>query len=52
LEDGKYKMRNLLNRLQNVLYISTETLKQFDSDLTTFTNFNTPNELKEAERRK
>ncbi|MFW9768762.1 MAG: molybdenum cofactor guanylyltransferase [Candidatus Thorarchaeota archaeon] len=51
VESGHYKMRNLLERLKNVLYISTETLKQFDSDLSTFTNFNTQKELKDAERK-
>lgn len=51
MEAGLHKMRNLLDRLQSVLYVSTETLKQFDSDLSTFTNFNTPKELKAAERK-
>jgi molybdopterin-guanine dinucleotide biosynthesis protein A len=51
MDEGKHKMRDLLDRLQSVLYISTETLKQFDSDLSTFTNFNTLKELKDAERK-
>jgi len=51
MEEGKFRMRNLLEKLQSVLYISTETLKQFDTDLKTFTNFNTPKELKIAERK-
>jgi molybdopterin-guanine dinucleotide biosynthesis protein A len=51
IEDGRHKMRDLLDRLQSVLYISTETLKQFDSELATFTNFNTPKELEDAERK-
>lgn len=51
IDEGFHKMSDLLDRLQRVLYISTETLKQFDSDLGTFTNFNTPKELKAAERR-
>jgi molybdopterin-guanine dinucleotide biosynthesis protein A len=51
MEEGQHKMRDLLDRLQSVLYISTETLTQFDSDLRTFTNFNTPKELKDAERK-
>ncbi|MHA2026209.1 MAG: molybdenum cofactor guanylyltransferase [Candidatus Thorarchaeota archaeon] len=50
IEEGKHKMRNLLDRLQSVLYVSTETLKQFDSELNTFKNFNTPKELKTAEK--
>lgn len=51
MEEGFHKMRDLLDRLQRVLYVSTETLKQFDPDLSTFTNFNTPKELRAAERR-
>ncbi len=51
IDEGFHKMSDLLDRLQSVLYVSTETLKQFDSDLGTFTNFNTPKELKAAERR-
>jgi len=31
--------------------VSTETLKQFDTDLDTFVNFNTPKDLKSAERK-
>ncbi|MGY5864955.1 MAG: molybdenum cofactor guanylyltransferase [Candidatus Thorarchaeota archaeon] len=50
MEEGQYKMRDLLDRLQSVLYVSTETLKQFDKDLSTFTNFNTPKELQAAEK--
>jgi len=50
MEEGQHKMRDLLDRLRSVLYVSTETLKQFDKDLSTFTNFNTPKELKAAER--
>ena len=51
MEEGLYKMRALLDRLHSVLFVSTETLKQFDSDLSTFTNINTPKELKAAERK-
>lgn len=52
IEQKLFKMRDLLNRLQNVLYVSTETLKQFDQKLETFKNFNTLSELKAAEGRK
>ncbi|MHA2359638.1 MAG: molybdenum cofactor guanylyltransferase [Candidatus Thorarchaeota archaeon] len=51
MEKDLHKMRDLLDRLQSVLYVSTETLKQFDSDLSTFTNINTPKDLKGAERK-
>lgn len=51
MEEGLHKMKDLLDRLQNVLYVSTETLKQFDLELSTFTNVNTPKELKAAEKK-
>ena len=51
MEKGLRKMSDLLDRIQNVLYVSTETLNQFDPELDTFLNFNTPKELKDAERK-
>lgn len=51
MEKGRYKMSDMLEALQNVLFVSTETLKQFDSDLDTFVNFNTLKDLKTAERK-
>jgi molybdopterin-guanine dinucleotide biosynthesis protein A len=51
MEEGLYKLLELLDRLHSVLFVSTETLKQFDSDLNTFTNINTPKELRAAERK-
>jgi molybdopterin-guanine dinucleotide biosynthesis protein A len=50
--DGLYKMSNMLNHLQNVLYVSTEVLKQFDENLDTFKNFNTVSDLKAAETKR
>ncbi len=52
MEKGLLRMRDLLDRLQNVLYVSTETLNQFDPELNTFMNFNTTQELKSAERKR
>lgn len=52
IESGLRKMQDLLDRLQHVLYVSTETLRQFDPELDTFVNFNTLQELKAAERKK
>jgi len=49
VEQNTYKMRDLLDRLHHVLYVSTEALKQFDPDLVTFKNFNTEKELKAFE---
>jgi len=52
MEKGLYKMSDLLDKIQHVLYVSTETLNQFDPELNTFLNFNTPKELKAAERKR
>jgi molybdopterin-guanine dinucleotide biosynthesis protein A len=51
MEKGHHKMSDMLDALQNVLFVSTETLKQFDSDLDTFVNFNTLKDLKNGERK-
>jgi hypothetical protein len=51
MDSGLRKMSDLLDRLQNVLHVSTETLKQFDPDLDTFVNFNTVKDLRIAERK-
>jgi len=49
--EGHNRMSDMLDALNNVLFVSTETLKQFDPDLDTFVNFNTPRDLKNAERK-
>ncbi len=49
VEKKIYKMSELLKRIQHVLYVSTEALKQFDPDLNTFKNFNTLRDLKSFE---
>ena len=51
MEKGHHKMSDMLDVLQNVLFVSTETLKQLDPDLDTFVNFNTPGDLEKAERK-
>jgi len=51
MEKGHHKMSDMLDALQNVLFVSTESLKQFDQDLDTFVNFNTQKDLKNAERK-
>jgi len=51
MEKGLHKMSDLLDRIQHVLHVSTETLNQFDPELNSFMNFNTPQELKDAERK-
>ena len=52
MEKGLHKMSDLLDRIQHVLFVSTETLNQFDPELNSFMNFNTPQELKDAERKR
>ena len=52
MEQGLRKMSDLLDKIQHVLFVSTETLNQFDPELNTFLNFNTPKELKAAERKR
>ena len=50
--EGLRKMSDLIDRIQHVIYVSTETLNQFDPELDTFVNFNTPKELNAAERKR
>ena len=50
--EGLRKMSDLIDRIQHVIYVSTETLIQFDPELDTFINFNTPKELNAAERKR
>ncbi len=52
IESGLRRMQDLLDRLHHILYVSTETLKQFDPDLDTFVNFNTLQDLKNSEHKK
>ncbi len=49
LEDDKLDMRSMIANMQNVRYISTTVLRQFDPKLLTFFNINTLNDLKKAE---
>jgi molybdopterin-guanine dinucleotide biosynthesis protein A len=52
MDQGLYRMSDLLQRLRNVLYVSTETLKQLDPKLETFTNINSLQDLKENQHKK
>jgi len=52
MNKGFCKMSDMLDALQNVLFVSTETLRQFDPNLDTFENFNTLKDLKRAERKR
>ena len=51
MENGSCRMSDLLDRIHHVLFVSTETLTQFDPELNTFLNFNTPSELRNVERK-
>lgn len=49
LKEGRLEVRGLLERLNRVLYVSTEELRILDPELHTFYNINTPEELERAE---
>jgi molybdopterin-guanine dinucleotide biosynthesis protein A len=44
------KVRSIIQKLQNVFYISTEILQSFDPKLLTFFNINTPSDLEVAKK--
>jgi molybdopterin-guanine dinucleotide biosynthesis protein A len=50
LSSGKRSMKDLITRLRT-LYLSTYTIRQLDPELESFTNINTIDELRTAERR-
>ena len=49
LEEGGMTMQSMVNKLRGVRYVSTLVLQQLDPDLKTFSNINTPLDLKKAE---
>ncbi|NWF96676.1 MAG: molybdenum cofactor guanylyltransferase [Candidatus Thorarchaeota archaeon] len=49
LDEGKRRMQDLLDSLKRVLYVSTNALTQFDSEMVTFANINTEQDLKRLE---
>ena len=51
MQTGLHRMSDMLGSLQNVLFVSTETLKQFDPNLNTFVNINTQEELETVEKK-
>jgi molybdopterin-guanine dinucleotide biosynthesis protein A len=51
IEANKLRMKNLLDELSNVLYVSTIVLAQFDPNLDTFTNINTEKDLRVIEKK-
>ncbi|MFW9799792.1 MAG: molybdenum cofactor guanylyltransferase, partial [Candidatus Thorarchaeota archaeon] len=48
---GRNRMRDLLDSLSNVMYVSTVVLKETDPDLQTFSNINTESDLRDLERK-
>ncbi len=50
MNSEKRRMKDLLDALTNVLYVSTEVLKRFDSDLNSFINVNSPSDLNRLEQ--
>ena len=50
LKEGKLDLHSMISKLKGVRYISTLVIKEFDSEMLTFFNINTPVDLKKAER--
>lgn len=50
LNDGKFDMRSMIEKLRGIRYLSTIVLQQFDPELSMFFNVNTPLDLKKAEK--
>ena len=46
--EGKSNVRAIIKKLRDVHYVSTLVIQQFDPDLQTFFNINTPADLKKA----
>ncbi|MFX1564493.1 MAG: molybdenum cofactor guanylyltransferase [Promethearchaeota archaeon] len=49
LEAKEYRMQCLIKRIGRVIYLSTTALERFDKKLLTFTNVNTPADLRRIE---
>jgi molybdopterin-guanine dinucleotide biosynthesis protein A len=47
---GELRLKSMINRINNVHYISTNTLKKIDPHLSTFFNINTLMDFKKAEK--
>jgi molybdopterin-guanine dinucleotide biosynthesis protein A len=48
MDEGKFNMRAMIEKLQGVRYVSTMVIQQLDPELNTFLNINTPSDLKQA----
>jgi len=49
VEEGKFRIYNMIEKLEKVIYVPVEKLRKFDPDLLTFFNINSPEDLKKAE---
>ena len=49
LNQNRLDMRSMINNLNNVRYVSSRVLAQFDPELLSFFNVNTPQDLQKAE---
>jgi len=49
LSEGKHNLSSMIAHMRRVRYLSTLVLEQLDSKLLTFSNVNTPEDLKRAE---
>lgn len=49
LEEGEHKILSMINYMRGVRYVSTLVLQQYDAELLSFFNVNTPQDLKRAE---
>jgi molybdopterin-guanine dinucleotide biosynthesis protein A len=47
---GELRLKSMINRIKNVHYISTNTIKKIDPHLVTFFNINTLTDFKRAEK--
>jgi molybdopterin-guanine dinucleotide biosynthesis protein A len=50
VENGDYKLRNMISRLHTVLYLSTDAINAMDPDLLTFYNVNNIRDIKEIKK--
>ena len=50
ISNNELRMRSIISRLRNVLYVSTITISKIDPPLYTFLNVNIPQDLKQIEK--
>lgn len=50
VKEGKMRMSDMIMRLNEIYYVSTEFLRNLDPELNTFINVNTPQDLKKVEK--